>query len=51
MQTALDQYLVEYNPKRPHQGRGTDGHLPITAFIDGIGRENTPQTNPIQKAA
>jgi signal transduction histidine kinase len=26
MQTVLDQYLVEYNTKRPHQGRGMNGH-------------------------
>ena len=51
MQTVLDQYLVEYNTKRPHQGRGMNGRTPIAAFIDGIRRENTPQSNPIQKAA
>jgi hypothetical protein len=29
-----------------------NGRTPITAFIDGgIKRENTPQPNPIQKAA
>ena len=51
MQTALDQYLVEYNTKRPHQGRGMNGRTPITAFIDGIRKENTPQPNPARKAA
>ena len=50
MQTVLDQYLIEYNTKRPHQGRGMNGHTPITAFIDGIRKENTPQPNSIQKA-
>jgi hypothetical protein len=39
MQTILDQYLVEYNTKRPHQGRGMNGRTPITAFIDGIRME------------
>src|SRR5215469_15349505 len=39
MQTVLDQYLVEYNAKRSHQGRGMNGRTPITAFIDGIRRE------------
>ena len=51
MQTVLDQYLVEYNTKRPHQGRGMNGRTPITAFIDGLRKENTPQPNPIPKAA
>ena len=48
MQTVLDQYLVEYNTKRPHQGRGMNGRTPITAFIR---KENTPQLNQIRKAA
>ena len=51
MQTVLDQYLVEYNTKRPYQGRGMNGRTPITAFSVSIRRENTPQPNPIQKAA
>jgi hypothetical protein len=46
MQTVLDQYLVEYNTKGPHQGRGMNGRTPITAFIDGIRKDNTPQPNP-----
>jgi hypothetical protein len=50
-QTVLDQYLVEYNTKRPHQGRGMNGRTPITAFIDGIRKENPPDTSPIRKAA
>jgi hypothetical protein len=28
-----------------------NGRTPITAFIDGIRRENALQSNPIQKAA
>ena len=36
MQTVLDLYLVEYNTKRPHQGRGINGRTPIAAFMDGI---------------
>jgi hypothetical protein len=51
MQTVLDHYLVEYNTKRPHQGRGMNGRTPITAFIDGIRKDNAPQSNPIRKAA
>jgi hypothetical protein len=34
MQIVLDQYLVEYNAKRPHQGRSMKGTP--TAFIDGV---------------
>jgi len=43
--------LVEYNTKRPHQGPGKNGRTPITAFIDGVRKENTPPPNPIRKAA
>ena len=50
MQTVLDQYLVEYNTKRPHQGRGMNGRTPITAFIDGIRKEVPTDTSPIRKA-
>ena len=28
MQSVLDQYLVDYNTKRPHQGRGMNGRTP-----------------------
>jgi hypothetical protein len=28
-----------------------NGRTPITAFVDSIRRENTPQPDPIQKAA
>jgi transposase InsO family protein len=36
MQLALDAYLVIYNTKRPHQGRGMNGRTPAKAFRDGI---------------
>jgi transposase InsO family protein len=29
MQTVLDEWLVTYNTKRPHQGRNTNGRTPI----------------------
>jgi len=51
MQTVLDAYLVEYNSKRPHQGRGMRGRTPINAFIDGIRKEDTPQKTSTRKAA
>ena len=51
MQTVLDLYIVEYNTKRPHQGRGMNGRTPIAAFTDGIRKEDAPQPKPTKKAA
>lgn len=52
MQTVLDQYLIEYNTKRPHQGRGMNGRTPAIVFIEGIGKGGThQQTKPTKKAA
>jgi transposase InsO family protein len=51
MQTVLDLYLVEYNTKRPHQGRGMNGRTPANAFIAGIRKEGNPQPNPTKQAA
>lgn len=51
MQTVLDAYLVEYNTRRPHQGRGMNGRTPYKAFIDGIRKEDNPQPKPTKKAA
>ncbi|RED42029.1 integrase-like protein [Rhodopseudomonas thermotolerans] len=36
MQTVLDDYLVGYNQRRPHQGRGMNGRTPDTAFVEGL---------------
>ncbi|AVT77472.1 integrase, catalytic region [Rhodopseudomonas palustris] len=36
MQTVLDDYLVGYNQRRPHQGRGMNGRTPATAFVDDL---------------
>jgi transposase InsO family protein len=36
MQTVLDDYLLGYNTRRPHQGRGMQGRTPLQAFRDGI---------------
>ena len=36
MQVALDKYLVSYNRKRPHQGRGMNGRTPWQEFRDGL---------------
>ena len=32
MQTVLDDYLVGYNQRRPHQARGMNGRTPFRAF-------------------
>jgi transposase InsO family protein len=50
MQTVLDDYLIRYNIRRPHQGRGMNGRTPAQAFIDGI-REETPQPKPTRNGA
>jgi transposase InsO family protein len=36
MQKDLDDFLVIYNTKRPHQGRGMNGRTPFKAFTDGL---------------
>jgi transposase InsO family protein len=36
MQKDLDEYLVGYNTKRPHQGRNMKGTTPYTAFKKGL---------------
>jgi hypothetical protein len=38
VQVVLDAYLLAYNTKRPHQGRGMKGRTPITAFGEGLRR-------------
>jgi hypothetical protein len=43
MQTALDAYLVTYNEKRPHQGRGMKGRTPIQVFLEGRPKSNSPR--------
>lgn len=35
MQKDLDEYLILYNTKRPHQGRNMKGRTPSQAFEDG----------------
>jgi len=47
MQVVLDQYLVEYNTKRPHQGRNMNGRTPVKAFREGIRKQpkEAPKTD------
>jgi transposase InsO family protein len=41
MQAVLDAYLVDYNTKRPHQGRGMNGRTPATVFTAGLPKVKT----------
>jgi len=36
MQQDLDDYLVTYNTKRPHQGRNMKGATPYAVFKKGL---------------
>jgi transposase InsO family protein len=36
LQTDLDQWLIEYNERRTHQGKMCNGRTPMETFIDGI---------------
>lgn len=59
MQAVLDGYLVTYNTKRPHQGRGMNGRTPIVAFVEGISEDQkhrnksrltlTPKAAPVSR--
>jgi transposase InsO family protein len=44
MQVVLDTYLIVYNTKRPHQGRGMNGRTPETVFRAGL-----PGASPLTK--
>lgn len=60
MQVVLDDYLVGYNQRRPHQGRGMKGRTPARAFREGLRAKTklqqpketkaTPETEPAQPA-
>jgi transposase InsO family protein len=38
MQAVLDDFLIGYNQRRPHQGRNMNGRTPAKAFADGMPR-------------
>ena len=42
MQKVLDEWLVAYNTKRPHQGRGMNGRTPLKAFNEGLKKTAAP---------
>lgn len=50
MQVVLDDYLVGYNQRRPHQGRGLKGRTPARAFRDGLRIKTKPQQAKESKA-
>jgi hypothetical protein len=47
MQKVLDDYLVTFNTRRPHQGRGMNGRTPITVFNAGLPKQ--PHQKPTEK--
>jgi len=51
MQGALDEYLVAYNARRPHEGLGMNGRTPEKAFIHGLPKETKAPTSKPRKAA
>ena len=51
MQTDLDRYLVTYNTKRPHQGRGMKGRTPAAVFKAGLGLRKKTKAKKEEKRA
>ena len=51
MQTVLDAYLVGYNTRRPHQGRGMNGRTPAEVFRDSIPRNSKKEDKTDLKTA
>jgi transposase InsO family protein len=57
MQVVLDDYLVGYNQRRPHQGRGMNGRTPVVAFVEGLPKpqqskeDKQPEKRTAKKAA
>ena len=51
MQTDLDTYLLQYNTKRPHQGRMMNGRTPEQMFLKGMPKAKKPAEEPLAQAA
>ncbi len=51
MQKDLDAYLVQYNEKRPHQGRNMNGLTPLQAFKKGVPTKPRAKEAAMQKIA
>jgi transposase InsO family protein len=42
MRAVLDEYLIGYNTKRPHKGRGMNSRTPSGAFVGGLPETSKP---------
>lgn len=51
MQKDLDAYLVQYNTRRPHQGRMMNGKPPAEMFLKGLPKVKKPVEEPLAEAA
>lgn len=51
MQQDLDTYLVQYNTKRPHQGRNMNGRTPYTVFTAGVAKPKRASRKEAKQAA
>jgi hypothetical protein len=56
MQKDLDVFLVSYNTKRPHQGRGMKGRTPYQVFKERLPKKTKktatqPAGKEVKKAA
>ena len=51
MQNDLDTYLLAYNTKRPHQGRGMSGRTPADVFVRCLPKPKKSKGDNMNKAA
>ena len=51
MQKDLDTYLLTYNTKRPHQGRGMNGRTPADVFVRCLPKPKKSKEDNMNKAA
>ena len=51
MQKDLDVYLLTYNTKRPHQGRGMYGKTPADVFTRCLPKMKKSKEDKMKKAA
>ena len=51
MQKDLDAYLVQYNQKRPYQGRNMNGMTPRQAFREGLTTRPRNKAGEVDKKA
>lgn len=51
MQQDMEAFLVLYNTKRPHRGRGMNGRTPEQVFLKGIPAPSTPAGKEVAAAA